>query len=205
MKSSAVLLAGVLGAMAIPALSATPYYYRQPTPGVRLALPVIGDGVSKEGACATGAATGCATFPLGLQFVSSWAFGTYLPQASVAPKTSGKWYFEVTGMSGNSYVFLAENQKACLPANGTLNYFKELINGGSTYSTVYGVALNVDAATATLYKDGVQMSVIPLGTPNVVRVQVASNICGANVSFRFNFGQSAFIYPVPAGFNAGLW
>lgn len=154
----------------------------------------------------SGAATGCATFNgLGLTFVGRWPSGTLLAQENLPAKTTGKWYFEVTGMSSYSYVFLGENQTACAPANGTLNYFKELISGVSRTADVYGVALDVDNTTATIYKNGVVAKVVPLGTPNVVRVAVASTSCNVIVPFSFNFGQSNFVYPVPAGFSLGMW
>lgn len=169
-------------------------------------LPTVGDGTLKTGACASGAASGCATFNgLGLTFSGHWPSGTLLPQENLPAKTSGKWYFEVTGMSPYSYIFLGENQTACAPANGTLGYFKEMINGSTSTSDVYGVALDVDNKTATIYKNGVSAKVIPLGTPNVVRVAVAANICNLTVPFSFNFGQSNFAHPAPAGFNLGMW
>lgn len=214
---SKLLVLTLLAGAAFGASAAT-YQFRQNAKGVAAApaavavappapvIQTVGDGTAKLGACAAGGASNCASFAgLGLSFSSHWASGSFLPQQNIPAKTSGKWYFEVTNLSAYSYLFLGENQTACAPANGTLSYFKQLINGSAATSDVYGVALDVDGKTATIYKNGAQFQVIPLGSPNVVRVAVAANICNVTVPFSFNFGQANFVYPVPSGYNMGLW
>lgn len=68
-----------------------------------------------------------------------------------------------------------------------------------------GFALDLDSRTMTAYVNGAprwKISGIPAGvnwTPTVSTGGLAGDVT------TFNFGQSNFKYPVPAGYNAGVW
>lgn len=233
MTAGILLLASALPALA----SAGAYTVRVPLKGltpsgaIAQALPTVSDGTLKTGACASGAATSCATFGGSLTVTVNTTTPAYT--GSVC-KSSGKWYFEyITSTFAGSPAIRAPivgytNGVAGNTGNGTTNaatygigeYYASAnkatritetgIAGSSTYAAgdTVGVALDLDAGTMTLYRygaaNGVVYSGIPAGTycpAAVVPGATFNNIATAN----FNFGQQTFANPVPSGYHLGLF
>ncbi len=240
-----------LGALVGATLAHAGFEYRIPIRGLALgagaSVPVslspVGDGVSKEGACASGTATGCATMlsttsyavssdGLTVTYMGGWV--TSAAKATVS-KSSGKWYWEVTSVGASSpsnSTTAAGLVVSSFDAAGSTNCFGctvdnmtwagspflvmyqgaysgrplPLTNFGSTnYSvgTTMGFALDLDAKTLTVTRNGVLRWTIS-GIPEGAWAPVVST-GGQSHTDTLNFGQSAFQYAVPAGYNAGLW
>lgn len=193
----------------------------------------IGNGVSRNGACAVGAASGCAAFPGGsLQVTAS---GSIAVAANVC-KSSGKWYFEMTPtqLSGNASSRALLAGWAATPAGPQLT--GNGITGSGTYAVendqVWGIgatrngetlinktaiaklapigyAFDADAGTLSVYNGGKSAyAVIYTGMArgNYCPVALATGALNNNTSSgAFNFGGSTFAYPVPTGYHAGVW
>lgn len=197
----------------------------------------VGDGVSKAGACASGAVINCATWdPASITTsnlvlsanklkVASTTKGFGSVRATVA-KSSGKWYWEyrvaATG-SNNALGGVANAVTTLYPGHTTagaygIGYsalsghgYKNAFNiengakGGAPYSAadVIGVASDMDSNTVTFYKNGVkQFSAI---TSHEIAFYASAAPYDLNNAISANFGQQNFAYPVPAGYNMGLW
>lgn len=138
-------------------------------------------------------------------------------------KTTGKWYWEITADAvpagsitagvrdaGAFGAFFGggANDTAFAAQPSTNNVFR---NGGVIASgagqaiavgAVIGVALNLDANTAEFFFNGV--SKLSVSVPDVPQFAVAGEVSGA-VTVTANFGATSFAFPVPPGFNAGLY
>ena len=154
--------------------------------------------------------------------LDGWIVGTVAP-------SSGKWYCEVTPTSFT--VAEPFEIGICQVANMTtggswsgglnlLNYAVTYSYGptaakrvlgvstpyGSAYTTndVIGVAFDIDAGQVTFYVNGVSQGVINVTLTGYSWTVVAANQRGGGCtcSYRFNFGQQAFQFTPPAGFNA---
>lgn len=135
--------------------------------------------------------------------------------------TSGKWYAEVKYSAipvGNVMVGVVyddgELNAVSYPANRANGYAYDnsgvkYNNGtsasyGATWTTTntIGIALDLDAATITFYKDGVSQgtaySSLPSGKTWFFVFGSFGNTSGGDV----NFGQRAFAYTAPSGFKA---
>ena len=134
-------------------------------------------------------------------------FGTF------ALPSSGKWYWEVLYISGNTamigispYSPTANNQTV----TGAIFYYtdgRKFISGtGTTYGASYttndviGIAVDVDAGTITFYKNGASQGAIS-GTVSELFPSLTDGSGAAGDSFATNFGQRPFAYPV-SGFKA---
>ena len=257
------LLKPIVAALAVALSSAamaapTSYHLRQFVPGLSAptssvpAAPAtpsaVGDGTSKAGACASGAATGCATwgsnFYTGNTFSADYLTVTQLggvDYGTRATKTvsSGKWYWEITvgAQTGTANTKVAAligvesleriaGSWSGTSGNGKIwaGYTGFYYSCASTWlwpvmktqprfyvGDVVGVALDMDNHTLALTLNGSALSNSAGGEP------LCSNLYGTVVpllgngggitsfSASANFGQSAFRYAVPAGYNAGLW
>jgi hypothetical protein len=174
------------------------YTYRIPIAGLMAAAaPVapstVGDGVSKAGACATGAATNCAVFALasssgvslsgGNQTASSTGSFSYV--TSNTCRSSGKWYIEFTRTAESS------------PANFVIYGEK---SSGSTYTTANDAPYQVSDNSGTGYYDltgevrnGASSSVGNLGTvPLGGTLGVALNADAGIVTYLYA-GQSVTV------------
>lgn len=246
-------LSGLVGALlaitGTAAIAAPPYQYRNPAPGLAPAqtqapppvvLSSVGDGISKAGACVTGAATGCATWgplshavtlsnaQLSARLANPVGTSSSVALASVS-KTSGKWYWELTYNSasiGSAPVLglAAPSVKTTLnwPAYAQslwVDYTGSTLCGitWGTYSSqaakwalakgdVLGLALDMDARSVSWYRNGDLIGVMCSNLPSaVVPFSGYGNSTANWVQIDANFGQAEFKYPVPAGYNAGLW
>ena len=131
--------------------------------------------------------------------------------------TSGKWYWEVKIISGtDGFVGAQRVNIQNIPANkfqvaGAMFYYQgngnKYMNGdggsayGASYTTndVIGVALNLDANTITFYKNNTSQGAITIVAGDWVPCSVTG---GGASSYEYNFGQRAFAYTAPSGFEA---
>jgi hypothetical protein len=134
----------------------------------------------------------------------SSAYGTF------AIPSSGKWYFEVTANnasyigidnrleSGSGGPYVHYNPTGVYQtASGTTSY-------GASFTTgdVIGVAVDVDGAQVTFYKNGSSQGAISFATAGITGKTVwPLNYTESSSVASANFGQRAFAYPV-SGFKA---
>lgn len=185
----------------------------------------VGDGTSKAGACASGA-VGCATWAGSLYDLNrvlsadgltvSSSAGT-INTSSTVGKSVGKWYFEVTtpaqgitlGVCRVDLGSYSPHGVNCYGGDGYWWYSSG--NSSRTNMSWYGmsvlsVQLDLDSHTATFLRNNSAFKTVslPPGTwTPVINGSAQSN--PAVFPAVGNFGQSNFQYPVPAGYNAGLW
>lgn len=241
LKPLVATLAVVLSAAALAA--PTSYHLRQYVPGLTAigsgdatpaaptAPSMVGDGVSKAGACASGAATGCASWDstgkptsiaIEADFLSINTSGTGAARGAVG-KVDGKWYWEVQLLAPSDSLLVGTGTATLSlvnPFTATPPMWSWYSNknpgnakicsawlGGSTVATtgdIVGVALDMPSHSVTFYKNG-----SPVVTcANVTASEAVFPVLGSGgnpVSVRANFGQNNFQHPVPTGFNAGLW
>jgi hypothetical protein len=133
--------------------------------------------------------------------------------------SSGKWYWEVTVVSGdNGYDEKTrigiQNLASTINqfGEGSGNYQYESASGqfwngssygayGSTYTNndVVGIALDMDAGTLVFYKNNVSQGTAKTGITGTWGPFVALS---SNPLIAANFGQRAFAYTAPSGFKA---
>lgn len=197
----------------------------------------VGDGVSKTGACASGAVSNCATWDpasittsnlvLDAEHLTVTAIKSGFGSVrSTVAKSSGKWYWEyrVAATSANNAFGGVANAVATLyPGHATAGaygvgyyavnggaYKNEFLidnnlKGGATYtaSDTIGVAVDRDEKSVTFYKNGVFQ--FKANTPHEFSFYASAAPYDLNNAVTVNFGQHDFTYPVPAGYNKGLW
>lgn len=70
---------------------------------------------------------------------------------------------------------------------------------------VIGIAVDANAKTVSWYKNGtLAWTTTGITTPTPWYPGISSSYAPTATGVRFNFGQSAFAYPVPSGYNSGL-
>lgn len=140
------------------------------------------------------------------------------PARATLGKSSGKWYWECTGSNNvgvsPSGLAMVDGNYPGVSAGGGVGYNKtgiKYVNGASTaYGATYtasdtiGVALDLDTGTVTFYKNGVSQGAAASGLtgtlyPTVTVYSGADSTCSAN------FGKYVFKYPIPAGYNPGIY
>ena len=135
--------------------------------------------------------------------------------------SSGKWYWEHTstgrrgilgiggstatlsnypGSSGDSYAYYGGDGVNAKAHNGQTTY-------GSTWTpgNTIGVALDLDNGTLEFYQNGVSMGVAFTGISGTYYAMVGGDTNTVTCNITANFGATPFNYPVPAGYNAGLY
>jgi hypothetical protein len=128
---------------------------------------------------------------------------------------SGKWYFEMQVISGGNYVAgvatgAATNASGQFGAyatgygyvdNGTkVNNGTATAYGGTmSANDIIGVAFDADAGSLTFYKNGVSQGVAFSSMPSATYFPAMS--CASSVMVA-NFGQRAFSYTAPSGYQA---
>jgi hypothetical protein len=151
--------------------------------------------------------------------VTDGAIGTQL-------LTSGKWYFEATVAqapvsSGSMWVGVSNNPVVAglgvyngnfynngysYKSTGTKNENTSVgVAYGSSYTTgdVIGVALDIDNATITFYKNNVSQGIAfssITSTGGFVTGVATDAGSSNNASWTVNFGQQPFVYTAPTGF-----
>lgn len=135
-------------------------------------------------------------------------------------KSSGKWYWEVTGMDSGGSLFGIATSAASL-SNWTggqstswgYYYTGSVYNGGSIIAgpfgtlvstDVMGFALDMSANTLAFYKNNVLQYTATIAAGTWYPALGQSGGAGST-AFTANFGASALTYSPPAGFNAGLY
>ena len=131
-------------------------------------------------------------------------------------KSSGKWYWEATGVTGGTYMVGISNASANVQgypgydangmgygSNGDKYYNGSGVAYGATYTTgdVIGIALDLTDGTVTFYKDGVSQTtayttVSVLGTPVYPMVSMEGS------SLTMAFASNSFKYSPPSGYSA---
>lgn len=147
--------------------------------------------------------------------------------ASFGFPSSGKWYWEVTGLSSNSNTGIARGQ--LIVANGSGSGMDATVDYGSGYSNIsnnitgtangtpvsytdtdiIGIAFDAGASSITWYKNNVYVcgftNLVYTGTENASNPWRAyrglSSSSGTGTS-SINFGQRPFTYAPPAGFKS---
>ena len=132
--------------------------------------------------------------------------GNHTVLGTIAFPTSGKWYFEATDTvtGGNSAVgILQQNQSLetnVVAANINMKYTN--MAGNETF----GIAVDMDNLTYTLYKSNVVYSSGSASTGSLVSGVTYIPFCmtssGAGSSVTFNFGQRPFAYSPPSGYKS---
>ena len=139
---------------------------------------------------------------------------------SIIGKSSGKWYWEFT--AGGVYALTAVMRSVdsvavqTFPGQGPAGwaYYSNGVkinngiqtNYGATYTTgdVIGVKLDMDAGTVEFLKNGVSQGVAFTGLSGIVYAATGNYTVNTNLGTA-NFGATPFVYPVPSGYNAGLF
>jgi len=130
-------------------------------------------------------------------------------------KSAGKWYWEMlrnnsSGGSGIANAAAALNSYPGGDTNGWSYWYSGLkytnavgLAYGATFTTgdIIGCALDMDAGTISFYKNGVLQGVAYSGLSGVI-YPAAGQTGGSTTT---NFGATPFAYPVPEGFNAGVF
>lgn len=113
-------------------------------------------------------------------------FGVAYGNDGRAPWVSGS--YGVRRSNGNKYI------------NGSASAF----GAGGNLNDVYGIALDLDAGTLTIYKNGVSMGVLASGLPFGLYTpwvwMESGNTTAGLISM--NFGQRSFAYAPPSGHKA---
>ncbi len=137
-------------------------------------------------------------------------------------KSTGKWYWEVTAQtaSANEVIGIANlvaptNQYTGQNADslgvysnggcvGSVGGSTGCVGGATTYTIgdTLGFALDMDAGTLIVYKNGVQLYTVSGITGTIYP---AAGAGGGTIDYLANFGASSFLYTVPTGYNPGLF
>lgn len=140
-------------------------------------------------------------------------------------KSSGKWYWEYTvdtidglgnsiwGVGGfgttlTTYVGHDADGYGNYPNTGSgankvnNNSFQAYGNSAVT-GDIIGISLDMDAGEISISINGVDQGVMYTGLTGTLYPAFSTNVIGNAVTA--NFGQSAFVYSVPSGYNAGLY
>ena len=128
--------------------------------------------------------------------------------------SSGKWYWEVTCISGGPYMigiskdvtpitdWQTTNGLAYFGSNGQKYTNSAGTAYGATFTTgdVIGLALDMDAGTLVFYKNGTSQGTAFTGITGTYFASLQNP--GANGTMAFNFGQRVFANTAPSGFKA---
>lgn len=145
------------------------------------------------------------------------------------PKSSGKWYWEIKINSGTTDNYIGVgNGSAQLTSNPTdINYWTIALDGGDYYhggflgvvgtatgtwpastGEVFGIALNMDAGSMTIYRNNIALTTGPLfqGTTGPTgSIYPMFYIQNNSVTTTTNFGPTGMSYSPPAGYNVGVY
>ena len=133
------------------------------------------------------------------------------------PMSTGKWYWEVTNKGSQNFrcIGIQTVEATAWRGTGTVLYRSDgqkFIDGtnslyGASYTTndVLGFAYDADAGSLTVYKNNTSQGVIfSSGAGKTYLPCVHDDNAGSGVTYfhNLNFGQRAFAYTPPAGFQA---
>lgn len=143
---------------------------------------------------------------------------------STVGKNSGKWYWEIRINAGSGGLDVGISQNTSPNFNtevgqassswGYINWLggglKQHSSVNVAYGTSYGpastigVALDMDGGTVIMYKNGVSQGVMYSGITGTIYAAVSS-YSGNTGTYTANFGETLFGFPVPSGYNPGLY
>lgn len=161
--------------------------------------------------------------PLNLQTSTT---GTGGARATIG-KTTGKWYWEVTIQAANTNVMIGVGTAA---TNSATNSYTEAqgvffyTSGGTNFiyaggngriiasqnmaaGTVIGCALDMNSLSIQFFINGVFFGTNAL-VNSIAGTMIYPIVCDgttAGATVLANFGATAFAYPVPSGYNAGVF
>ena len=136
--------------------------------------------------------------------------------------SAGKWYWEIKlttltlGFGGILFGIAPPGGRL----NTTTSVYYYTYNGGQFYKggtgqtqanaglvqgDVYGWAVDMDAKTVAVTRNGKPLASVTLPAGMATVVPTAGEDWYLANGISANFGQNAFAYPVPAGYHAGLW
>lgn len=146
------------------------------------------------------------------------------------PKTSGKWYVEITSMSANNTgtfgladsaavilnTYPGQNANSALFADGSIRYTQPVFSSpnaaGITGSALpVMIAVDCDNRKAWVGRGGTWTGNPVAGTGHLFSWSSVLNICLVTRIYSgfeyqtWNFGQSPFTYTPPSGFNNGWY
>lgn len=135
---------------------------------------------------------------------------------STIGKASGKHYWEMAGTAQTIHGVANGTHNVSLSAAATPNAWAYYSADGNVYSNavslgvnstytagdVIGVALNMDAGTATFYKNNVAQGTGVSGLTGTIYAVAGDN--ATSTTNTANFGASAQTYSPPSGHTAGL-
>lgn len=229
-------LSALVIALSTSAAAAT-YHFRQASTGMVAEQPplelTIGTGTDNKGACASGAATGCATYSDGTLVKLINSVVPSVAHSSIC-KSSGKWYMEMTytprtwgsntqnasvGLSTSTstniwagyakytaaqYIHLVDHPIAVTDDVGT-----GVPNPGVPLHSsvaVLGIALDADAHNISFMLDGATKTVHIAAPADACFYFEAATIAAYGTwNGDVNFGQNNFTYTVPQGYHRGWW
>lgn len=220
-----VLLTAAYGCVA----NAQTFTFRQAAPGVTLAGQNSGEPQPvREYATWNPADMSALNIQLSSDKLSSTISGWHSSGRATIGKSTGKWYWEVTIGSGINWPSIAVMQAGAPlyeyagvdsrgwgyaggPQPGATTYLVHSgVNsfygqaGSLAAGKTIGVALDMSAGTLSYFSDGVSQGVAVTGLTGVIYPATSATDNGT-ITTTANFGQTPFKYPVPAGFNAGLY
>lgn len=147
-------------------------------------------------------------------------------------KSSGKWYWEITLQAGTHPMIgvgTVDTLLAAVPYNhnqavffyaapggpdpSSYNYLwtaaahPQISTGPLPYGSVIGVALDMNAKTVQFFVNGVSFASSPLQnvTASTVIYPIVCDGGSPDATVLANFGATAFAYPVPSGYNSGIY
>jgi hypothetical protein len=149
--------------------------------------------------------------------------GVWRQTMAVIGKSSGKWYWEcwkdTTSTDSNIMIGVSnlfhntDHYLGKLNDNSDWGYFSDGRKSRNAAFTAYGasyvkgivigIALDMDAGNITFYREGVSQGVAFTGITGIVypSFTVATNVAIG----RINLGATPFTYPIPEGFNPGVY
>ena len=140
------------------------------------------------------------------------ATGTDVAYSTIG-MSSGKWYWEVTCVSGNYmvgigkegglYDYRVANGYGYFYFNGQKYNSNTGTSYGATFATgdVIGVGLDMDAGTLTFYKNGTSQGTAYSGLTGTWFANTQDG-SGGGTAYNYNFGQRPFAYTAPSGYKA---
>jgi hypothetical protein len=153
---------------------------------------------------------------------AAFASSTNVMVRSTVSKSAGKWYWEVTAGTASSFQITVGIAKSTATLN---NYLGQDANGWSYYGAngnkinaatqlgygatfaagdVIGVKLDLDAGTIEFLKNNVSQGTAYSSLSGTFFAAVSGAASGTQ-QCTANFGETAFVYPVPSGYNRGLY
>lgn len=142
---------------------------------------------------------------------------------TLVPQSSGRWYWEMTNVSvgaGTTLVGVSRSDAnfAAGPGFVANSYgyyggdgFKYVAGAaGAAYGAthvngdVISVLLDLDAGTLTFWKNGASQGVLATGLAGAFYPAWDDGTGGSGAQVTFNFGNAAFSYTPPQGYNPGF-